>query len=147
MPPPKPNQVAISATPQQWLAIVLALFVIIAAFTVAVQPFADEFLYEHLLASRFEQRFGFRGARVQVRSGEMEYSVYTLVEITPGGPLDRAGFRVGDVPSGSFHSQSAGFMRSLALACEYPDREVFIGPREVDGSPDNRRRVRPPCVP
>jgi hypothetical protein len=137
----------ISATPQQWLAMVLALFVFLAAFALVVQPYADEFLYEHLLASKFEKRFGFRGARVKLRTTNGEYSVYTLVHVTAGGPLDRAGFHAGDVPSGWFHSQSAGFMQSLAMSCESPDREIFIGPWNPDGSRGEQRRLRLPCVP
>ena len=135
------------ATPQQWLTIALTLFVFLAAFTLAYQYYLDEFMYEHILASRFEQRFGFRGGRVTIRTPHGEYSVYTLLEITPGGALDRAGFRPGDVPSGAFHSQSAAFMRSLAIACEYPDRETFIGPVNADGSSGEQRRLKLPCVP
>ncbi len=135
------------ATPQQWLAIVLTLFVFVAAFVLCYQPYLDEFLYEYLLAGRFEERFGFRGGRVKVRTPEGEYSLYTLVEVSPGKPLERAGFRVGDVPSSWNHSQSAGFMQSLAMACEYPDREIFIGPRNPDGSRGEQRRLKLPCVP
>jgi hypothetical protein len=145
--PPITKRRAISAMPLQWLVVVLALFVFLAAFVLAVQPYADEFLYEHLLANRFERRFGFRGARVDVRTPQGQYGVYTLIEITPGGALDRAGFRVGDVPSGWFHSQSAGFMQSLAIACEYPDRAIFIGPRNPDGSRGEQRQLKLPCVP
>ena len=134
------------ATPQQWLTIVLTLFVLLAAFILAYQYYLEEFVYEYILASRFEQRFGFRCGRVKIQTPRGEYSVYTLVEIVPGRALDRAGFRPGDVPSGWNHSQSVGFMRSLAIACEYPDREIFIGPINADGSRREQRRLKLPCV-
>jgi len=131
---------------RQWLTIVIALFVLMAATFVVMQPYADEFLYEHLLASRLEERYGFRGGRVKLTTRDGESSVYTLLEVTPGGPLDQAGFRVGDVPSGGFHSQSATFLRELRVACDNPGREVLIGPVGSDGSPGKQRRVSVPCV-
>ncbi len=134
------------ATWQQLLAIVLTLFVFLAAIFLAFQPFFDEFLYEDLLASDLEQRFGFRGGRVTVRTPDGERRVYVLLEVSAGGPLDRAGFRGGDVPSGAFHSQSAAFLKSLAAACDYPNREIFIGPLKSDGTLAEQRRVRLPCV-
>src|SRR5215472_2285654 len=45
---------------------------------------------------RVQDRFGFRAARTVVRG--LPYEPLTLVYIAPGGPLARAGFRVGDIP-------------------------------------------------
>ena len=131
----------------QWLTVVIAFLVFGSAFILTFQPYLDEFVYEQLLATRFERRFGFRGGRVRVQTPDGERSVYTILHVTPGGALERAGFRVGDVPSGGFHSQSVYFMRSLSLACEQPGHNVFIGPMGHDGSAAGQRRIRLPCVP
>jgi len=131
----------------QWLTVVIAFLVFGSAFILTFQPYLDEFLYEQLLATRFERRFGFRGGRVRVQTPDGERSVYTILHVGPGGALERAGFRVGDVPSGGFHSQSVYFMRSLSLACEQPGHNVFIGPMGHDGSAAGQRRIRLPCVP
>ena len=136
----------VGATPQQWLVVVIAVFVFVSAFVLAFQTYLDEFVYENLLARRYEERFGFRGGRVPVQTSGGEWSAYTLLEVTPGGPLDRAGFRAGDVPSGWNHSQVVGFMQSLASACTYPDREFSIGPLGPDGQIAEKRRLRMPCV-
>jgi hypothetical protein len=131
---------------RQWLTIALTLFVLVAAVVLAWQPYADEFLYEHVLAAGLENRYGFRGGRVSLHTAEGEISVYTLLDVTPGGPMDRAGFRVGDIPSGAFHSQSAAFLRTLSSGCDGPGAEILIGPIRPDGLPGEPRKVRLPCV-
>ena len=133
---------------QRWFAMVLIMFVLLAAVAVAFQPFLAEFVYERFFALRHEQRYGFRGARVPLAGPNGNSSVYVLAEITPGGPLDRAGFRVGDAPFGGFHSQSVYFLDSLSMACEYPDRTVSVAPVGGQGLElSESRTLRLPCIP
>jgi hypothetical protein len=156
----RPKPISDSGTPQprsqrlvvlswhHWLVISLTLFVLLVASALAVHFFLDEFLWEHLLAARLEERYGFKGGRVPVaREDGGTYEVYILVDVINGGPLHRAGFESGDVPSGGFHSQSVAFLRSLDLSCLYPDRKFSVyklGPQGIDR--DAWRQLALPCV-
>jgi hypothetical protein len=88
--------------------------VLMAATVLAFQSFLDEFVWEHLLASRLEKRLAFRGARKTVAdpSGRA-LEMYYLADVTPNGPMHRAGFRAGHIPFGAMHSQAAYFLRVL----------------------------------
>jgi hypothetical protein len=72
---------------------------------------------------------------------------YVLVEVTPGGPLERAGFRAGDAPFGAFHSNSVYFLQRLSMACDNPDSAISVTQVGEDGGLDlsKSRTLRVPC--
>jgi len=130
---------------QHGLVAALVILVLMAATLVVFQPFLDEFVWERLLASRLEKRLAFRGARKVVPdpSGRM-HEVYYLAEVTPNGPMHRAGFRAGHIPFGGIHSQSVYFLRVLDEACQRPS-EVSVWLDRPWLEPSIRLRV--PCAP
>jgi hypothetical protein len=130
-----------------FLVVCIVIFVLFAATFLAVAPVFDEFLWEHLLAGGLEDRFGFRGGRVPVsRETGKTYEVYTILEVTPGGPLDEAGFAAGDAPRGAFHSNSVSFLRKLAGSCERP-HTVWVKQVGPDGFEAGvGRDLAVPCV-
>ena len=130
---------------QHWLVAALVIMVLMAATVLVFHPFLDEFVWERLLASRLEKRLAFRGARKAVAdpSGKV-VEVYYLADVTPNGPLHRAGFRAGHIPFGGMHGQAAYFLRVLDEACQRP-REVSVWLDHPWSEPPTRVRV--PCVP
>jgi hypothetical protein len=133
---------------QHWFAVTLTMFVLMIATFAAFHFFLDEFLWEHLLAARLEEQYGFKGGRVPVvlEDGET-FEAYVLVDVVKGGPLDHAGFEIGDAPGGGFHSQSVSFLRRLDAACDTPEMKVSVT-KVVQGREDPKsfRQLTLPCV-
>jgi hypothetical protein len=72
----------------------LALFVVI--LLIPLSPGLYEEAVQRFLLPDYESEFGFHGG--WVRPAESEYSVFGIASVAPGGRLDRAGVKSGDIP-------------------------------------------------
>ena len=92
----------------------------------------------------FEKRLGFKYAPIALPDGAGLRP--GLVEVTPGGPLSRAGFRPGDIPV-AYHGGVAELCGALEGADEGYGRidVVNIADWNSDG-PNRRRQLRIPSA-
>ena len=99
---PFPMEIVMSSTaaapvtlgPPQFLVLVAWLLLHATLFVILLAPFIDRHL-ARLDVQAYEASFGFRLGLVD----EGQIQDWHIVEVTPGGPFARAGFRPGDVPS------------------------------------------------
>lgn len=86
----------------------------------------------------FEGRLGFRYAPIVLPGGEGQRP--GLVEVTPGGPLSRAGFRSGDIPV-AYHGGVAEFCGALEGAKDGYGRVDVVNIADWNSDGPNRRRA------
>lgn len=98
----------------QWIYIAVVLFIVIPAvyFLGFIDRVYDAYLHE-FIRPRLEQEFGFTSGRQTFTSDAETYDVFLLASVTPGGVLDRSGFRTGDIPVGYKHGFESGFLQDL----------------------------------
>jgi hypothetical protein len=83
-----------------------------------------------------QERFGFRVGRISVPG--LPYQPLALVEVTAGGPLSWAGFRVGDIPV-DHHGGETAFCGALQGA----ERSGYSNITVINADDwDNERRSR-----
>lgn len=95
----------VQATPREpiraaWLryaaiASLLGLLVITVLFV--IWPWLHGMVIQRLVLPGYEKEFGFHGG--MIRPSDTDYSVYGIASVVPGGRLERAGVRAGDIPA------------------------------------------------
>jgi hypothetical protein len=105
---------------------------VILSVGIVLSPSIYAFVVEQVLLPRLEKPFGFRGGRIVSTDTDPGVARYGILEVTPGGRLDRAGVRPGDVPVDT----TVAPLLSTAL-CVTRWRE---GPRISPWYPKMRRR-------
>ena len=94
--------------------IVLLVIPTVVAFTFMNQIRAM-FLHE-FIGPGLERDFGFKAGTERVADGKESYEVFVIQWVKPGGILDKAGFRSGDIPVGYKHGFESGFYQDLLWA-------------------------------
>ena len=111
----------------------LVLVVVIILFTIWPWPYA--FVVRRFLLPGYESEFGFHGGAI--RPPGADSSAYGIASVVPGGRLDRAGVKAGDIPV-EYHDGMMSFYYALKAAAageestftvvsdwrDYPDREL-----------------------
>ena len=85
--------------PGAWLryaALLSGLLVVVATSLFLVWPWLYEQAVLKVLLPRHEPEFGFHGG--WIRPANFEYSAYGVASVVPGGRLERAGVKAGDIP-------------------------------------------------
>ena len=85
--------------PRAWLryaAMSSGLLVVVATALFLVWPWLYEQAVVKILLPRHEAEFGFHGG--WIRPANFEYSAYGVASLVPGGRLERAGVKAGDIP-------------------------------------------------
>ena len=99
----------------------LALLVITILFIVWPWPYA--IVVRRILLPSYEQEFGFHGG--MIRPPDSEYSVYGIASVVPGGWLDRAGVKAGDIPV-EYHGGMWSLYYALEEAAEGREAEFAV---------------------
>lgn len=89
---------AIRAAWGRYVVLLAGVALVVLVVTIAVWPWLDGFVVEHLILPEYETSFGFRGGRLPVSMGDSTYTIYALVAVVPNGKLARAGAKSGDIP-------------------------------------------------
>lgn len=113
--------------PKDYLYLILTLALVMIPFALAGTAYSlyPAWCEEYYLPS-VQQGFGFRVSRVHTPGFGWGSDPLVIVEVSPGGVLERAGFRPGDVPV-EYHGGESAFCRALQEAEEGGDyRKVDV---------------------
>jgi len=91
-----------------------------------------------------QERLGFRLGLVTLQGGQGQR--WALIEVTPGGPLGRAGFRTGDIPV-EYHGGVTAFCYALKAADEVDGYRRIDVVNIADWDTDGPNRRREPKIP
>jgi S1-C subfamily serine protease len=80
----------------RYAALIAGLAAIASVSLVVAWPWAYGHVVVKMLLPGLEAEFGFHGG--WIRPVKLEYSVYGVASVVPGGRLEQAGVRAGDVP-------------------------------------------------
>ena len=80
----------------RYVAVMSGLMLVVVASLYAVWPWPYEQIVLRVLLPRHEAASGFHGG--WIRPVNFEYSAYGIASVVPGGRLERAGVRAGDIP-------------------------------------------------
>ena len=111
---------------------------IVLSIGIGLAPSFYVMVVEHILLPRFEADFGFRGGRVSVDHPEAPYPRYAIIGVTPGGRLEQAGVRSGDVPV-DYHQGLVVFYVALRDVSEGKSGEFMVVSK--DEPPWDKRRT------
>ena len=78
-----------------------------------------ELYVRHVVVPHLEVRYGFETGKVTFSRDGMTWESTGVVRVAPGGPLDRLGFQVGDLP---FRYHGNGWSGFAAALDEYERR-------------------------
>ncbi len=87
------------SVPSAWLryaALFSGLLVVVVMSLFLVWPWLYEQAVLKVLLPQHETEFGFHGG--WIRPANFEYSAYGVTSVAPGGRLERAGVKAGDIP-------------------------------------------------
>jgi hypothetical protein len=113
----------------------LVLVVVIILLTVWPWPYA--FVARRLLLPTYESEFGFHGGAI--RPPGAESSAYGIASVVPGGRLDRAGAKAGDIPV-DYHLDGALSFYYALKAASQGEEGSFTVVRDWRDYPDRERR-------
>ncbi len=116
---------AIRAAWGRYVVLLAGVALVLLVVTIAVWPWLDAFVVEHLLLPQYETSFGFRGGRLPVSMEDTSYTIYALVAVVPNGRLARAGARSGDIPV-ERHGGGGAFYRALQEASAGRDGQFDV---------------------
>jgi hypothetical protein len=105
-----------------YLSLTLVLVALLVLWAVLHPAIYHEWCVRYYIPSVQEQ-FGFKAERISLV--DAPYRPLTLVQITPGGLLDRAGFRAGDIPV-DHHGGETAFCGALQYATEGGEPSVSV---------------------
>ncbi len=77
-------------------AVVAGLVLVLATTVFVAWPWLYEEAVLRVFLPQYESEFGFHGG--WIRPVDFEYSVYGIASVVPGGRLERAGVKAGDLP-------------------------------------------------
>ena len=105
-----------------YLSLTLTLVALLVLWAALHPTVYHQWCVRYYIPSRQEE-FGFKAERISVAG--TEYLPLALVQITPGGLLDRAGFRPGDIPV-DHHGGETAFCGALQHATEGGQPSVSV---------------------
>ena len=91
------------------------LVLLVITILLIIWPWPYALVVQRMLLPAHEQEFGFHGG--MIRPPDSEYSVYGIASVVPGGRLDRAGVKAGDIPV-EYHGGMWSFYYALEDAAE-----------------------------
>ena len=122
----------------QYSLVAAGVGIVILTVSIALSPSLYAMVVEHVLLPQYETTFGFRGGRISVP--EESFTRYAVVEVTPGGILDSAGLRTGDIPI-DYHDGVGAFYAALCDAAQGKPAEFVVVSRD-EPSWERRRSIR-----
>jgi hypothetical protein len=102
----------LSRVHQLYVGVVLLLVLPIVA-AIGFQSQLYGFYLHQFVRPGLEQEFGFTGGVVPLPTEGKTYHVYTITGVVPGGRLEVAGCRAGDIPVGHEPGFETGFLQDL----------------------------------
>ena len=106
---------AIRAAWTRYTIVSTGLVLLVVTILFAIWPWPYALVVQRVLLPGHEQEFGFHGG--MIRPPDSEYSVYGIASVVPGGRLDRAGVKAGDIPV-EHHGGMWSFYYALEEAAE-----------------------------
>jgi S1-C subfamily serine protease len=103
---------------------------------VTIWPWPYRFFVQRFVLPGYESEFGFHGGAI--RSPGSESSVYGIASVVPGGRLDRAGAKAGDIPV-EYHDGMMSFYYALKEAAA-GEESTFTVVSDLRDYPDRERR-------
>ena len=150
-----PRSAAIRAAWGRYIVLLAGVGLVVLVITIAIWPWPYAFVVERFIMPEYETRFGFRGGRLPVRTGETTHTIYALVAVSPDGKLARAGAKPGDIPV-EYHGGLWAFYGALEGATagreghfdviahsDWPDwsnRRKLVIPPDFEGTPSSGGR-------
>lgn len=126
----------------QWSLVAAGVGIVVLSVSIVLSPSLYAMVVEQALFPRYETTFGFRGGRGAVNGPKESNARYAIVEVTPGGILDGAGLRPGDIPV-DYHNGVVAFYVALCEATRGNPAEFEVVSRD-DPSWESRRSIRLP---
>ncbi len=80
----------------RFLLVLSGVLLVAVIILLTTWPWPYAFVARRLLLPTYESEFGFHGGAI--RPPGSEYSHYGIASVVPGGRLDRAGAKAGDIP-------------------------------------------------
>lgn len=80
----------------RFLLVLSGVVLVAVIILLTIWPWPYAFVARRLLLPTYESEFGFHGGAI--RPPGSEYSAYGIASVVPGGRLDRAGAKAGDIP-------------------------------------------------
>jgi hypothetical protein len=142
-PAPKPSPNGEQTIHKAWIqySVVVALLgAVVLSVAIVVSPLLNAWLVEYVLLPSYETEFGFRGGRNSASDTSDSYAGYAIIEVTPGGILDTAGARNGDIPV-DHHSGLIVFYTALYHA-RNGESGTFVVVSSDKRTWDKRRTIR-----
>jgi hypothetical protein len=112
---------------------------IFLSIAIALSPSLYAAVVENVLLPEYEARFGFRGGRISLSGSEGSSVRYCILEVTPGGALDRFGLRSGDIPI-DHHDGVVAFYTALREVGNGRHAELTVVSKD-EPSWENRRSI------
>jgi len=104
--------------------VVLVVLPLILAF--AVQPQLYDAYLDHFVRTGLEREFGFTAGTIRLPAEADGLDMFSIVAVAPGGALERAGVRPGDLPVGYHHGFATGFYLDLLAVRRGEPVEVAV---------------------
>ncbi|SRR6266487_5549639 len=101
---------------QQLYVGLVALIVLPLLMALTFQPQLYDAYLDHFVRPGLEREFGFTAGTVRLPAEAGELNTFGIIAVTPGGVLEKAGVRPGDLPVGYRHGFSTGFYQDLLAA-------------------------------
>ncbi len=99
---------------QQLYVGLVALIVLPLLMALTFQPQLYDAYLDHFVRPGLEREFGFTAGTVRLPAEAGALSMFGVVAVTPGGVLERAGVRSGDLPIG-YHFATGFYLDLLAV--------------------------------
>jgi hypothetical protein len=104
----------LTASRSQQLYVVLVIVVVLPVLLGLVFQFQIYDLYlERFVRPELEREFGFTAGKIDLPSQGGTHPQFAIVAVSPGGVLEKAGLRSGDLPAGYKHGFATGFYQDL----------------------------------